>query len=520
MTHSTSHEADDTLITPGTHFGRSTRALLALTIVWHPDPARVGEQFTTAGGDVLLNRLAPTFRRPGCEERALGHGAISRDPLRILRDAGGVRISVPASRMLVEMDGRSVDGEVTLDEGQVRAGVVLTLGRAVVLCLHWMDCAPRDNPVPGVAGVGAAAIGLRDQIHRVAPTDLPVLLLGETGTGKEIAARAIHALGERRNARLVAVNMATLSESLAAADLFGATRGAYTGAQAERKGLFAEADGATLFLDEVGNAPAAVQPMLLRVLEDGVYRPLGSSQDKRSTARLIAATDQDLDTEAFNQALLRRLEGFVIQLPPLRSRREDIGVLILHLLRVQGADPALTLALPAPLVADFARHDWPGNVRQLAHALRRAVLMVANNVVPQFEHLVRSAPGTQPSYTAPAPAPLSAPAPAPTFPQPPAAPQATARRKPSELDEDDILDAMARHGWTIQAAACALGISRPTLYKLLEGHSRIRWPDRIPHDEIARAWEASGGDVTRCAALLHTPAEALRRHLRKLRETA
>jgi two-component system nitrogen regulation response regulator GlnG len=498
-------DSDFTLTTPLSDLGRASRPLLALTIVWHPDTGRVGEQFVGAGSaaELTLNRYAPLFRRPGGDGLGLGHGGISRDPLRIVREAGdAVRMTVPASRMTVELNGRVVEGELRFDAGQVAAGQVLTLGGAVVLCLHWMDCLPRQNPVPGLAGVGSAAIALRDQIRMVAPTDLPVLLLGETGTGKDIAARAIHALGERK-AALVSVNMATLSESLAAADLFGAVRGAYTGAQAERKGLFAEADGATLFLDEIGNAPASVQPMLLRVLEGGVYRPLGSSQDRSSSARLIAATDQNLDTAEFNQALLRRLEGFVIQMPPLRARREDIGVLVLHMLQGQG----LTPALPAGLVAEFACYDWPGNVRQLAQALKRAVLLAGNGMAPRFEQLVRLPPAAGSAARVgvneqvPSPAPMQ-------------------RRKPSELSEDAVLDAMARHGWTILAAARALGVSRPTMYKLLDGHSRIRPADRIPADEIERALHASEGDVARCAALLQTPAEALRRHLRRQGEPA
>jgi two-component system nitrogen regulation response regulator GlnG len=514
-------DSDFTLTTPLSDLGGSGRPLLALTIVWHPDPGRVGEQFVGAGAGMAgtealaLNRFAPLFRRPGGDGLGLGVGAVSREPLRIARDAGdGVRIAVPASRMAVELNGRVIEGEVCLDAAQVEAGQVLTLGRAVVLCLHWMDCLPRQNPVPGVAGVGSAAIALRDQIRMVAPTDLPVLLLGETGTGKDIAARAIHALGERRKAPMVSVNMATLGESLAAADLFGAVRGAYTGAQSERRGLFADADGGTLFLDEIGNAPASVQPMLLRVLEGGVYRPLGASQDRQSSARLIAATDQDLDKAEFNQALLRRLEGFTIQMPPLRARREDIGVLVLHLLQAQGAAHGMALALPAGLLAEFASYDWPGNVRQLAHALKRAVLLAGNGMAPRFDQLVRmpSATGSAARASMPEPAPEPTPEPAPP-------PARMPRRKPSELSEDEVLDAMARHGWTILAAAKALGISRPTMYKLLEGHSRIRPAERIPAAEIERALTESGGDVARCAGLLQTPAEALRRHLRRQDET-
>ena len=476
--------------------GMPGRPLLALTILWHPDPARIGEQFVGDPGTLEVNRYAPLFYRPGQAGLPLGHGTISRDPVRVVRDSGGdgVVVYFPAARMPVELNGRAAAGPVRFDAADVARGQVLTFGRAVVLCLHWMDCLPKHNPVPGLVGVGAAAIALRDQIRMVAPTDIPVLLLGETGTGKEIAARAIHALGQRAETRLVAVNMAALNESLAAAELFGAARGAYTGAQ-ERKGLFAEADGGTLFLDEIGNAPASVQPMLLRVLEGGDYRPLGASQDRKTTARLIAATDQDLDTAAFNQALLRRLEGFALQLPPLRARREDIGVLIVHLLQAHGAQPVL----PLELVVEIACYDWPGNI-------------VQHGGTPQLEQLVRLTPA--PAGSAARSMPFAEPAPAPVapVPEPP-------RRKPSDISEAEVLQAMAGNEWNIQAAARDLGISRPTMYKLLDAHREIRWAERIPADEIERALAACGGDVGRCAEFLRTPTESLRREVRRLRES-
>ncbi|MDN4054873.1 sigma 54-interacting transcriptional regulator [Massilia sp. YIM B02763] len=499
----TMHDSDFTLTSPLSDPGVSERPLLALTIVWHPDSARIGEQYVGDAGMLELNRYAPQFSRPGHEGLPLGHGGISREPLRFTRNRDDeVTIALPASRMTVDLNGRAVEGSVRLDADAVAAGQILTLGRAVVLCLHWMNCLPKDNPVPGLAGVGSAAIALRDQIRMVAPTDLTVLLLGETGTGKEIAARGIHALGRRSADRLVAVNMAALNEALAAADLFGAAKGAYTGAQAERRGLFAEADGATLFMDEIGNAPPSVQPMLLRVLEGGDYRPLGAAQDRRSTARLIAATDQDLDSASFNHALLRRLEGFTIQLPPLRARREDIGVLIVHLLGKQGALPPL----PARLVTEIACYDWPGNIRQLGHTLKRIALLVENGGTPQLEQLVRMAPVPPSSVArlvaeaAPASSALSA----------------GPRRKPSQLTEQDVTDAMVASDWNIQAASRMLGISRPSLYKLLDTHGEIRWAEKIPAEEIARAMAAHGDDVTRAAAALRTPTESLRREVRRL----
>ena len=492
--------SDYTLSSPLTDLESAAAPLLAVTIVWHPDRTRIGEQFVGGtGGDVIeLNRYAPLFMHPGSEALALGHGGISRQPLRLARDADhNVTMMLPATPMVVEVNGSTVKDAVQFNAAQIAEGQILTLGRAVVLCLHWMNRLPKLNAVPGLIGVGSVIIGVREQIRMVAPSSLPVLLLGETGTGKDIAARAIHALSERKAAPLVTVNMAALDESLAALELFGAAGGAYAGAPSPRDGLFGQADQATLFLDEIGNAPAAVQPMLLRVLEGGDYRPVGAAQDRCSSARLIAATDQDLDAAVFSQALLRRLEGFVIHMPPLRERREDVGVLIVHVMGEQGAD------LPVTLVAELAAYDWPGNVRQLSHALKRAALMLREGVTPSFEQLVR--------ITAPQPGNTTPPASA------AGSGEAQTRRRLATLTTHEVLDAMAGNDWNIQAAAQALGVSRPSMYKLLEDHPEIRRAEIIPEEEIARAMAASKDDLGRCAALLKTPAEALRRRWRVLR---
>lgn len=496
--------SDFTLTSPLSELEDGAAALLTVTIVWHPDRSRIGEQFVggAGGGIVELNRFLPLFMHPGGEGLPLGHGGISRQPLRLVRDANdGVTLTLPASPMAVEVNGRIVKDAIHFSAAQIAEGQILTLGRALVLCLHWMHRLPVPNSVPGFIGVGGASIAVREQIQMVARTSMPVLLVGETGTGKEIAARAIHALGGRGHAPLVAVNMAALGEAMAASELFGAAPGAYPGAPAARAGLFAQADGGTLFLDEIGNAPAAVQPMLLRAIEGGHYRPIGASEDRHSSARLIAASDQDLDAAAFNQALLHRLEGFVIRMPLLRQRREDVGVLIVDLLRQQGIDAEL----PAALVAELAAHDWPGNVRQLSNVLQRAALMLREGGVPTLEQLTGSARAKMEEAPEPEPEPAVE------------QEAAVSRRRPSKLSDADVLEAMAGNDWNIQAAAQALGISRPSLYKLLEDHPDIRRPESIAEDDIARAMAASAGDIERCAALLKTPAEALRRRWRLLR---
>ncbi len=483
------HDADITLTSPLPGANGVGPPILALTVLWHPDAGRVGAQYLEpeARGVVELSRFLPLFAHAGEDGLGIGHGGVSRLPVRITREADGrLSLAPPDSRMAVEVNGIEIHQPVVLDAAQLEHGVVLGLGRAVLLCLHWTDRLPRDNKVPGLLGVSSSAIKVRELIRAVAATDMPVLLLGETGTGKEVAARAIHGLGRRAAAPLVAVNMAVLNEGLAAAELFGAARGAYTGAQSARAGLFAEADGATLFLDEIGNTPANVQPMLLRVLESGQYRAVGGDTDRSSSARVIAATDQDLTGQDFNQALLRRLERFVIALPPLRARREDIGVLMVHCLEGE--------ALPFAFVSACANYDWPGNVRQLAHVLGRVLLELQAGQEPVFEAFVnvrRAAPATLAAVPG-------------------------KRRALGEFDEEEILAALHNNGWRIQGAAGELGISRPSMYKLIEAHPAIRRPEDIGADELAENLEKSGGDVERCAAVLLTPAEALRRHLRGL----
>ncbi|NHZ91818.1 AAA domain-containing protein [Massilia sp. CCM 8733] len=491
-----------------------TSALLGLTILWHPETERIGEQFIGPAeeGAIEVCRYTPLFFRPGQDGIALGHRAIARAPLMVRRlGDDSVELAAPDSRMALEVNGAVLSGTRRFTREEVKGGVVLGLGGHVLLCLHWMTSFPRPNLFPSLLGVSSGAIATRELIRQVAGTDLAVLLLGETGTGKDVAARAIHQASKRSANPLVAVNMATLSESLAAADLFGAAKGAYTGAQAPRQGLFAEADGGTLFLDELGDTPASVQPMLLRVLETGCYRPLGASADARTTARLIAATDQDLDARGFNQPLLRRMEAFVIRVPTLRERREDIGVLLLHMLKGCALNSAELAAFPPALVSEMCNYDWPGNIRQLANVARRMVMALQAGerpVLSQYVHAPATARPVSAMVAMSAEQPRSASQKAPM--------EGAPRRKLAEVSNDDLLGALEEHGWQISGAAQQLGLSRPSLYKLIEAHPAIRPAALIPREELDAALSAHGGDLARCASRLKTPSEALRRHLRVL----
>lgn len=467
--------------------------LLALTILWHPDLARVGEQFIAGHGVpvLALDRYAPAFCLPGKEPRPLGERCIAREPLLLQGDAaGGLTLRPPASRMLVTLDGAPLAAPLAVSAARLDKALVLELGGAVLLCVHWAEGLPKLEQQGELIGVSSRMRRVRESIRQVAATELPVLLLGETGTGKELAARAIHAASLHRDGPLVAVNMAAVNETLAAADLFGAAKGAYTGAERLRDGFFAEAAGGTLFLDEIGNAPVAVQPMLLRVLDGGEYRPLGAARSMQSRARLLAATDQDLASTNFNQPLLRRLESFVIELPALRTRREDIGLLVVHVMLEWNAAGGAQVSLPVTLVRDLCCHDWPGNVRQLRNVVGRALLALQSGMVPALSSLVPSVAHAQDPAVAPR------------------------RVELASVEHAAVLDAMDANGWQIQAASLALGVSRPSMYKLLAAHPQIREAGAIPLEQLCAALAAHQGDVAHCAASLRTPCEALRRRLR------
>jgi len=235
-------------------------------------------------------------------------------------------------------------------------------------------------PVRGMVGESPGMRAVCDRIHRVAPTDATVLILGESGTGKELVARAIHEQSPRRDRALITVNCASIPETLIEAELFGNEKGAFTGADRTRQGLIEAADGGTLFLDEVGELTPAAQSRLLRVLQEGEIRRVGSHQTRRIDVRLLAATHRDLSARVadgtFREDLFYRLNVMSICLPPLRERREDIPLLAEHLLkRAAERIKRPRLMLDDAALALMKTYHWPGNVREMENALERAAIL-------------------------------------------------------------------------------------------------------------------------------------------------
>ena len=239
----------------------------------------------------------------------------------------------------------------------------------------------RENqrPAPIVLGVSAAIRDVLEQVRKIAPSGLPVLILGETGTGKELVARSIHLESPRAERPFVTVNCGALPETLLESELFGYRRGAFTGAADSKRGLFQEADRGTLFLDEIGDTSPAFQVKLLRAIEAQEVRPLGTTESVHFDVRIVSATHQDLEAAVergtFRRDLLYRLNSVAIELPPLRRRRVDIPFLAQHFAEEFGEAHARRVTLGEDFLDSLARHEFPGNIRELRNAVERAIAL-------------------------------------------------------------------------------------------------------------------------------------------------
>jgi formate hydrogenlyase transcriptional activator len=238
-----------------------------------------------------------------------------------------------------------------------------------------------------IIGFSPALQSVEMEVERVAPTDSTVLVLGETGTGKELIANALHNLSARRGRPFVKLNCAAIPFDLLESELFGHEKGAFTGALTQKIGRFEMADGGTLFLDEIGDIPLALQPKLLRVLQEQEFERLGSGRTHQINIRMIAATHRDLTEMVrlgeFRSDLYYRLNVFPVLIPPLRERREDIPLLVSHFVEVFARRMAKPIRhIPPETLEAFTLYSWPGNVRELQNLIERAVIRSNDGVFP------------------------------------------------------------------------------------------------------------------------------------------
>jgi transcriptional regulator with GAF, ATPase, and Fis domain len=309
-----------------------------------------------------------------------------------------------------------------------------------------------------IIGSSPALESVLEQVARVASTNSTVLVLGETGSGKELIARAIHNISSRCGRSFIKLNCAAIPFDLLESELFGHEKGAFTGAIAQKIGRFEMADNGTLFLDEIGDIPLALQPKLLRVLQEQEFERLGSGRTHKVDVRMVAATHRDLDEmvkrNEFRSDLYYRLNVFPVHLPPLRARREDIAALVMHFVEICCRRMGKTIEhIPPETLAAFTSYSWPGNVRELQNLVERAVILSNDGILPN---------------PLPAEGELAINVPSPN----------TLRGAERAL----ILQTLESVGWVIggsNGAASKLGVKRTTLIAKMKklGISRPAWQD-------------------------------------------
>lgn len=312
-----------------------------------------------------------------------------------------------------------------------------------------LSVVPSADVVPrGIVGRSAGMLAVYKQIAYAADSLAPVLVVGESGTGKELVARAIHEHSRRAGHAFVALNCGAVAETLLESELFGHVRGAFTGAIADRKGVFEQASGGTVFLDEIGDTSPAMQVRLLRVLQEGEFRPVGGHRTIKSDARVVAATNVDLERavaeQRFRQDLFYRLSVIVIQLPPLRERRDDIPLLIEQFIHNACARGQRTVSISPEAVAALSAYHWPGNVRELENTIERLVVFSRGRIdVGDLPAPITAAPTLEDRLFSDLP----------TL---------------DELERRYLSHVLSAVGGNRSRAAEALGIDRRTLYRMAE----------------------------------------------------
>lgn len=489
---------------------------LVLTIIFHHDTSRIGHHAVvpkqTGKAPWVLGRRSPAFGGQNDQSPVpLDDPYISRRALQfIVRDKRLTIVRFDASSRCRVGQVELYDS-VDIEWEQLREGVPLMMGHSIVLLLRL-----RRGGVSPVAGPGHDTLlrgsspcmaDIRAQIGRAAESDLDVLIRGETGTGKELVATAIHRASHRSGAPMVSVNMAAVPRELAAAAMFGSARGAFTGADRAVPGYFEQAAGGSLFLDEIGDTPAEVQPQLLRALQQREIQAVGGPV-RKVDVRVISATDAALEGENchFRAALRHRLGACEILLPPLREHPEDIGELLLYFLQKSAAEAGRTELLPhgqspAPDIAawavlffTFLGYCWPGNVRELANFAQQVVL--ASGQVPiindSLQAAFKAARYNEPSLSRP-----------PT------------RSRLQDIDDDTFDQVMVSNGFEVMRVAGQLGVSRAAVYRRIEGSSRYRLASAISSDELRSALHEHGGDSAAVAHHLRVPLNSLRSRMRE-----
>lgn len=480
-----------------------------LTLVAHPDIRRIGQQASLRPlllrRPVVLSRSKLAFtptdsRDPGTP---LLDTSVSRTPLvwhaghepgSIVLDSGGVTIKV---------DDGAVSSSHLISRERLLRGVLVGLSARVGLYLHSKASSARFSDEHGLLGDSDAICSLRATIDEVATSRAPVLILGENGTGKELVAAAIHRRSGRAHGPFIAVNSASLTEGTALSQLFGHRKGAFTGADQRHAGLFEQARGGSLFLDEIGDASPAVQVMLLRALESNTVLALGDDKEHHVDVRVLAATELDLGQEMgsgrFRPSLAQRLASIVIHVPPVRSRREDIPSLLLHFLSLiahgnpgEGGSETLRrkgFVLSTAFMFGLLAHHFPGNVREI-----RNIAQQLWSVGHTRNHLAFATAPVRTTDLGAAEPGLSRP----------------------RFTRDEVLKALHDSNWSPAKAARLLGIPNSTIHYWMTRQGIGRRAVDLSDPELQAVAERCGGEINAMSRMLAVSPRGIRLRLARI----
>lgn len=490
---------------------------LLLTIVFHPDTTRIGNRANlgsiSAEKSRIVGRRSPHFSPDESTGQALDDLYISREALCVCRENGAITLKRSASSSRVSVGGQEMTCECRLDEAQLERGVCIVLGGRIVLLLHRVvHCVVEQSHHDmerSLLGNSVYMANLREQISRLAITDVDVLIRGETGTGKELVAKALHAASDRASVDLVAVNMAAIPASLAPSILFGSARGAYSGADKASRGYFEQAEGGILFLDEVGDTPEEIQPQLLRALQQREIQVVGGSI-RSVNVRVISATDALLDNQScnFKAALRHRLSQSEITLLPLRKHAEDVGTLFWFFIKIHFDSFGRTKLLPteqssapdiarwADLFSRFVMYAWPGNIRELSNFSQQiavasgATLRVPSSIIQQVSSKQNIAVHEE----------------APPFQIRVAAPK--------KYSAQEFMQCFEKARFEVSPAARQMGLSRQAIYRRIEDTPGLCLADELQRCDIQQALDRFNGDVEAAAMSLKVSFSALQARLR------
>ncbi|MBN1101879.1 MAG: sigma 54-interacting transcriptional regulator [Deltaproteobacteria bacterium] len=393
-------------------------------------------------GEVLGRDCHEVFRGPFCGGRC----SFLQGP-----PASLDRTSYPLNITTKQGAGRRLEMRVTAmkDRAGLFTGVLAAFRDVTDLIALKIQCGELDG-FAGIIGQDPKMLAVYRKIRDLATNDYPVHITGETGTGKELVANAIHNESRRGGKPFVAINCGALPEGILESELFGHVKGAFTGAVRDKKGRFELADGGTLFLDEVADLPRVVQARLLRVLQEGTFERVGGEKTLSVNVRVVSATNRNLRQEvkrgSFREDLYYRINVVPIELPPLRERKGDIPMLVDHLLQRAREEGQETPGISAEVLAILKAYAWPGNVRELQSALRYALVHAHGRVI-QPAHLPDELKNAG------------------VFPR--------TRGGPSRLTLESVQTALSQTGGNKKKAARLLGVGRATLYRFLEKHPGV-----------------------------------------------